>query len=278
MVEVPASLCVQHRSFRTLAGRGDDGLLGCGFMTKAPGRDGGARSAYSAVLCLRGRGWYRDAAGRRWDLAPGVLFQRFTGVGHEVWVEPDPPWAECWVHFGRPLEDALVATGVLDRAAPVRTPGIDLALVRELWRATDALEAAADRDLPQHLVRLQGLLLSLLGPAPAAAPGFDADRACRLLADAPRADLVVVARELGMGYRDFRRAFRAAVGMAPGEYRLRRRLERARAELSAGDRTVAAIARDLGWANPFTFTALFRKHVGVAPRTWRRGRPRNGRD
>lgn len=269
---IPSSFCTQHRSFRTLPGRGDDGLLACGFMTKTGGWDGGARSAYSAVLCLRGRGWYRAGDGRRWALEPGVLFQRFASVDHEVWIEADPPWAECWVHFGRPLEAALAAMGVIDRAAPVRAPGIDLALVRELWRATDALEASADRDLPQHLVRLQGLLLSLLGPSPAADPGFDADRACRLLADAPRADLGVVARELGLSYRSFRRAFRVATGMGPGEYRLRRRLDRARAELAAGDRTVAEIARELGWANPFTFTALFRKHVGVSPRAWRRGR------
>ena len=270
MAVVPDSLCANALCFRSLPGRGEDGLLGCGIMRKVSGWDGGAREAYSAVLCLRGRGWYQAVDGPRIDLVPGMLFQRFTGVDHRLWIEPGERWSECWVQLGRPVEETLAALGVLDRATPVRHPGIDLALIRELRRAVEALAGAAERELPQHLVRLQGLLLSLLGSGLPAADGFDTERACRLLADAPRADLNAVARELGLGYGAFRKAFRAAVGVAPGEYRLRRRLERARTELLAGGRTVADIAHRLGWANPFTFTALFRKHVGMSPRAWQR--------
>ena len=274
-MSVPAALCANHRTFRTLPGRGERGLLGCGFMLKAPGWDAQrvARSAYSAVLVLRGRGWYADREGRRWELGPGSLFQRWSGVEHTVWIEPDPPWAECWIHLGAPIEAMLVDLGILDPRSPVVQAGLDLALLRELWRLTTVLEAASDRELPRLLVRLQGMLLSLLGgaAAPAGVAGFDADRACRLLGEDPRIELRLVARELGMPYARFRKRFRAAVGIGPGEYRLRRRLDRARAALLEGARPIAAIAADLGYANPFTFTTLFRKHVGVSPSAWRRG-------
>jgi AraC-like DNA-binding protein len=275
MPDMPAHLCANHRSFRTLAGAGDRGLLGCGFMLKPPGWDcrQAARSAYSAVLVLRGQGWYADADGRRWPLQPGSLFQRFTGVAHSVWVEKSPAWAECWIHFGAPVEDMLTSLGAIDRDQPVMTPGLDLALVRELWRSVAALDAAHERQLPAHLVRLQGLLLSMLGSERRAAPtaSFDSDRACRLLADDPRLDLRLAARELGLPYGAFRKNFRRAVGLGPGEYRLRRRLERARAELLGSDKPISTIAAELGYANPFTFTNLFRKHVGIAPSAWRRG-------
>jgi len=269
---VPASLCADHNCYRSLRGSRERGLVACGFMAKVGGWDArdDARPAYSAVLVLRGSGWYADAAGRRWPLAPGSLFQRFTGLRHTLWIEPGSGWAECWIHCDRTSEAMLAELGVIERTRPVSEPGIDLALVRELWREVDALEAARDRDLPRHLMRLLAMLLTLLGGEAAAAPGFDADRACRLLADDPRADLRLVARELGLPYGRFRKVFRAAVGLGPGEYRLRRRLDRARAELLTG-RPVAAIAAGLGYANPFTFTTLFRKHVGVSPSAWRRG-------
>lgn len=273
-MRVPASMYANHRSFRTLPGCGEDGVLGCGFMTKPGGWDphAAARGAYSAVLILRGRGWYADCSGRRWQLGPGSLFQRFAGVAHTLHIEDNPAWAECWIHLGAALETMLVSLRILDRSRPVTDPGIDPALVHELWRSVDALESAADRSLPQHLVRLQGLLLSMLGTdGQSGAADFDADRACRLLADDPRVDLRLVAHEVGLPYARFRKAFRSAVGMGPGEYRLRRRLDRARAALLEGARPIAAIAADLGYANPFTFTALFRKHVGVSPNAWRRG-------
>jgi len=273
-VQIPASLCADHLCFRSLRGSLVRALVACGFLVKRGGWDPQheSRPAYSAVLVLRGAGWYADADGRRWLLAPGTLFQRFNGRAHSVWIERDPPWAECWIHLDAAAEAMLAEMRVIDHARPVLQPGIDLPMVRELWRSVDALEAAPDRELPRHHVRLLGMLLGWLGEHDAAdAGGFDADRACRLLADDPRIDLRLVARELGLPYGRFRKAFRAAVGIGPGEYRLRRRLDRARAALLSGSQGIAEIAAELGYANPFTFTTLFRKHVGVSPSAWRKG-------
>jgi len=273
-MNVPASLCANHNCFRSLRGSRVRGLVACGFNVKPPGWDAQleARPAYSAVLVLRGRGWYADAAGRRWELTPGTLFQRFAGIAHTVWIASDPSWAECWIHLDGIADAMLAELCVIDHGRPVLQPGIDLALVRELWRAVDALEAAPDRAVPRHLVRLLGMLMSMLeGGSVQSGGGFDADRACRLLADNPQVDLRLVARELGLPYGRFRKSFRTAVGIGPGEYRLRRRLDRARAALLENAKPIAVIASELGYANPFTFTALFRKHLGVSPSAWRRG-------
>lgn len=272
MTTVPAALCAHHIAYRTI---GANGLIACGFMIKPAGFDARAdrRTAYSAVLCLRGRGWYQGESGSRHQIAPGMLLQRFAQTPHTLYIDPDPPWAECWVHLDARIATMLTSMGILDPLHPVRERGLDLPLIRELWRATSALAAAPDRDLPAQLVRLQGLLLSLLGQppeSPAELPQLDADRACRLLAEDPTTDLNLVARELGLGYEVFRKRFRAATGQSPGAYRLRRRLERARAELLTTHKPIAEIARELGYANPFTFTALFRRHVGCAPAHWRK--------
>ncbi len=47
-------------------------------------------------------------------------------------------------HAGEVIEEALTEPGIIDRARPVSTPGIDLALVREFRCTVDALQAAPD--------------------------------------------------------------------------------------------------------------------------------------
>ncbi len=271
---LPSAYYANHLTMRCLGDLGDARVLGCGFMVKTAGWDnhGTARAAYSAVLCLRGRGRL-TIAGHTWTIGPGTLFQRFPGQIHDLNLEASPPWAECYIHLGSILAEALEVMGVLHRQSPVRSPGIVPGIVRELWRTTDALRTAAANDLPHFLVRLQGLLLSLLGPEPhAAGADLDVERACRLLADDPSADLSLVARDLGLTYDRFRKRFRERTGLSPGDYRLRRRLEHARTVLLSSDRPIQDLARDLGYANPFTFTALFRKHVGCSPKEYRSGR------
>ncbi len=273
MSVLPSAYYANHLTMRSLGGQGDARVLGCGFMIKPAGWDnrGTAREAYSAVLCLRGRGRL-TIAGHTWAIGPGTLFQRFPGQIHDLNLEASPPWAECYIHLGSTLAGALEVMGVLQRQSPVRTPGIAPGIIRELWRTTDALGAAAASNLPHFLVRLQGLLLSLLGPEPhAAGADLDMERACRLLTDDPIADLSLVARDLGLPYDRFRKRFRELTGLSPGDYRLRRRLEHARTILLSSNRPIQDIARDLGYANPFTFTALFRKHVGCSPMKYRRG-------
>jgi AraC-like DNA-binding protein len=61
-------------------------------------------------------------------------------------------------------------------------------------------------------------------------------------------------------------------GVSLGEWLRESRLEQCRAELSrpsAGQRTIAAIARRWGFADPSSFGRLFRDRYGLTPREWR---------
>ncbi|GLZ48390.1 cupin [Actinomycetospora sp. NBRC 106375] len=75
-----------------------------------------------------------------------------------------------------------------------------------------------------------------------------------------------LARRAGVGRAAFARRFREAVGTAPLSYVREHRLDLAeRALLAEPDATVAAVARRVGYASPFSFSAAFRRHRGVAP-------------
>ena len=254
-------------AFRLLGGV-DAGTLSCGFLTKRRGWDSrqSRRPSFSAVACLEGAARYSDASGQH-EVRPGQLFFRFAGRPHSLEITA-VPWRECWISLGEPIERLLIAAGLITYVEPVRAGTMTPAWLDEMAGEVDALRSAGEADLPLHLVRLQGLLLHLL--VPPLRGGLDLARATALLAD-PRQTLADVARACGLPYDRFRREFRQRTGQAPGAYRQRRLLERARMELLASGRPIHAIAADLGYANPFAFSAAFRRGTGVSPRAWRRG-------
>jgi AraC-like DNA-binding protein len=258
-------------------GRARESLIGVGFQMK-PGRTVDVQDAksahYSAVWCLRGRGVYRDEAGATWPLRPGSLFHRFTDRRHSTTLDPASNWGECWIALNAPLALALQQMGALDHRRAVQQPGVDLALVEDLSRLIGILREAEEAELPRLAAQLVTILAELTtrdGAREAADP-YRAlvDRSCRRLADDQRLPLAAVAAEQRMSYERFRKVFRERMGVSPGEYRIRRRIDRARALLQARDLPIKAIAEVLGYANPYAFSAQFKQLVGESPEAFRR--------
>jgi AraC-like DNA-binding protein len=71
----------------------------------------------------------------------------------------------------------------------------------------------------------------------------------------------------------FARVFRHATGRSPARYLRETRIHWAADELLAGDRPLAGIAADAGFANRYHFSRVFRAVIGVPPAAWRRRGP-----
>ncbi|MFF8410108.1 GlxA family transcriptional regulator [Streptomyces omiyaensis] len=101
---------------------------------------------------------------------------------------------------------------------------------------------------------------------PAPGHGFAAGVMRRLDRDlAARYDLPALSREFGVSTRTMLRRFGAETGRTPLAYLHSARVRRARHLLETTDRTVAAIAADVGYRDAGTFTTLFVRHTGRRP-------------
>ena len=69
--------------------------------------------------------------------------------------------------------------------------------------------------------------------------------------------------------RHFTRLFRSSLGMAPHQYVIARRVERAKRQLAETEGSLAAIAHAVGFADQSHLSTHFRRHVGVTPARYR---------
>jgi AraC family transcriptional regulator len=131
-----------------------------------------------------------------------------------------------------------------DAAAPLAAEGIALELLACVSRETSSRLNGA----PAWLDTAEELLRSRIGD-------------CVRLSE--------LAAELDVPPVQVARAFRARHGLSVGEYGRRLRVEWAAAEIARGDRSLAEIAAEAGFADQSHFTRLFRRYVGTTPGRYR---------
>jgi AraC family transcriptional regulator len=66
------------------------------------------------------------------------------------------------------------------------------------------------------------------------------------------------------------RCFKAVFGLTPHEYRTQLRIQRARQLLETSNIPIAEISTLLGFESSSTFSLLFKRHISVAPETYRK--------
>ena len=261
-----------YRALGTDSGRE---RIGVGIMDKAGVRLDQSDTdppTWSLVQVLRGQGRYRDGSGPWQLLQPGACFLRIPGRRQSTELDPDSRWLEAFIDLGWALPRVLTANRMLPEHALVWQWGLLPARVARFTALIGDLSVAGDRELPELCVRCQALVMEALRAQDSVRPGDDPiDRYCRILADeaTARLDLRVFCRRERLDYERFRKDFTRRVGQAPGQYRIRRRIERAGALLHSSSDDLATIAAALGYSSAYEFSAQFRQWMGVPPGRYR---------
>ena len=158
---------------------------------------------------------------------------------------------------------------IVDQLSRVlRTAGID---IRKLDRSADgAMRLAAVARLVETLEPSSSHTEKRR--AAAALPKWRLMRVLRYI-DANIGEPITLANlatTAGLSRMYFAKQFRAATGIRPHDYVLRKRIERAQQMLAANPAALVDIALSVGFQTQAHFTTVFKKFVGSTPCQWRR--------
>jgi transcriptional regulator GlxA family with amidase domain len=181
--------------------------------------------------------------------------ERFRRLHPRVLLDPDVLYTDDG--------DVLTSAG--------EAAGIDLCLhmIRRDFGAAVAADVARTTVVPPHREGGQAQFV----PRPVAEPEQRSSTGAARAWALGRLDRPLALRELaereGMSVRTFSRRFREEVGMTPGEWLARRRVERARQLLEETDLPVDRVAAQAGLGTGAALRQRFQATVGVSPSAYR---------
>lgn len=228
---------------------------------------------YALVYLTDGHGSFKghDSGWRR--VGAGDVLVLFPGIWHDYHPSAETGWTERWIEINGSLTNQWCMHDVLCVDSPVLHVGVHDEIVERFDRLLEI-----GRTSPPFANQIQsGVTMEILAlilkrhqsrnkHAMQAAPTIES--ALNYIGKnwAQEIDFEVLSKRLGVGYRQFRRLFQEATGLAPHQYLLNLRLNQAKRLL--GSLPVAEVAARVGFADPLYFSRLFKRKVGVAPTRW----------
>ena len=235
-------------------------------------------SQHILIVCVSGKG-HATLNGREWNVRPGDLLFLPPREAHIYGADPRSPWTILWVHFrGERAGDYLSMLGV-SRDQPVvsvsDTGPLSGAFEDAFHYVTYGFGQAAMIGVATGFARMLGVARVLQKTSGSQPPKTEGRllQTLALLRESPEKSWTVenMAHEAGLSVPHFTELCRRQTGMPPLAYLIRLRLQRAMDLLQQGQYNVEEVARAVGYDDPFYFSRLFRKHLGMPPSACRQG-------
>jgi AraC-like DNA-binding protein/quercetin dioxygenase-like cupin family protein len=251
-----------------------------GGLSDVPGLDSHAMrvlGSYSFIYMVKTKGYYSDERGKRRALRDGDLVIIFPELAHAYGPGADGKWDQIYCVFNGPQFDFLRERGLLDPGHPVwHLEPVDY------WRRRfEEVIGSEDWHTDVGAKRVMGRFLHLIYDMAAADAEGSArfakerwlEESQRLLAN--RGDHgwpspEEVAREVGLNYDNFRKQFALKLGVSPGQFQKRKKIDRACAAIYQGSHGFKELADELAFCDVFHFSKSFKQVMGMSPSTFRK--------
>ena len=225
---------------------------------------------FQVLYITEGQGVFRSATlPNPVSITAGTMFMLFPGEWHTYRPDPATGWKEYWIGFEGPLAQEIAGKGFFAPEKAVFRPGLHDEIVNLYEEAIQVASGQASR--------LMGIVVHLMGMA----VFYNRQQVFSQVSDLiNRAKILIarqyrtirpedIARELSMGYSNFRRIFKEYTGFSPAKYIQEVRFARVKESLTNSTLPVKQIAYENGFENYDYFFTAFRRIIGMTPVAYR---------
>jgi len=240
-------------------------------------RPGGSRQDH-LMLCVGGHG-YVEIDGQRSHLSEDHVLIIPRDTPHTYWAADDNPWSIYWVHFlGDDADYYLDRIPRPGQPVPIEESAREEA-IRLFRYCLDALDEGYG--LPTLIYAAQSTqhILSLLLYRNQSLPSDQRSGPRRSNVEAAidfmqnhltkNLRLEDFAREANMSVSHFSERFRRQTGQSPMAYFIHLRMRLACRLLDLSGKPVKSVASEIGYKDPYYFSRIFKKSMGISPDKYR---------
>lgn len=212
--------------------------------------------------------------GKEWHpLRPGSLLLRFPNEPRIQRIDPGV-FSEFWLALPEEFCRVLIKLGLILPDVEVMELGIVPEFFAEFERLILEVQQQSSSRMASSLGNIFSFACELLTLARSRGTPYsvELERAAVILADPAEYRLPIpeLAKRLGISCSTFRRTFAAYFRMSPGEYRIRRRIERIADDLLKRDRSIKEIASEYDYPDVYVFSRQFKRFTGFSPTEYRK--------
>lgn len=231
---------------------------------------------YQLVFITDGKGEFEsDKAGKK-AIESGDLIINFPGIRHRYRPSIKQGWKEYWVGFKGDYADRLFEKKFFQPNKPIISIGKNEEILQSFLTILNYIQnepVGVQQLLSAEVIMILAKLLAAQksGQVNNSHIEKNIQKAKFEMLEHLGSEINCpeLASSLNMGYEYFRRCFKKITGLAPHQYHLQLRINRAKELLSGSDLSVKEISNELGFENQYYFSRIFSKKTGKAPTFWR---------
>ena len=234
-------------------------------------------SEYQIVYISSGKGILEVQDAEPIMIEAGTIFLLFPNIWHRYRPLLETGWEEFWVGFSGHYVEYLMQQDCFNPQNPVLKVGFDNEILHIFIRLIDTSKQES-RFFSQMA---SCFVIQLLGLVNAAALMMDKTKSRQeQIIQAIRfkihenwnedLDYEQISAENNITYDFFRKAFKSVIGIAPGQYLLNIKIEKAAQMLRETNLTISEIATKTGFENEFYFSRMFKNKMNCTASSYRK--------
>lgn len=226
------------------------------------------------IYCFDGKGHVKT---ERWsgEVAAGELVLLPSGVSHQYAADSEDPWSVYWCHFSGTQALDYIEHMDYKETSPVVFVGHSPVLIAQfrsaLYAASNAFNTASLVYAANSLKQILAYAAKLIDDLSTTHSGVDLDSIQTLMLQNLDKPLTLddLAEQANLSKYHFSKRYKQQTGYSPIQHFLKMKIDYACYLLDTSDSTVQEIAYKVGYEDGLYFSRLFKKLMGLPPRSYR---------